>query len=381
MAKWVSNRSAERWNKTASIVEGGGAGWYRVPGKYRPPRKVGGDCEELSPGSYRGVCGATIAPGESGPVIVTGCDGDETLDAVNHSNCTFYLGDRITVNVDPCCNVHFTGCSCCEPPSCCAVQVCIGEESAIIAADSFHEFSITCGECEAAVLKVSTTCTDGVLSGSWELDCDDVITSGSIEQNWNDLCDAETDTTITGFIDVGECLITYQAANFSTPCPAADTPINLSCETCTGLVGAVVTVSGIVNGTWPGEPDCNTCSSLNKSYFLTVADDAVTNSGAVLDLRREEVFCNSSAGGFGPSDYRILIRAYIQCISLDTSYHGISNTARSGGLQYLSGIAATVVKASPGGCEGETYSNTRSDPSSTDVVCDYADATITVTWV
>jgi hypothetical protein len=42
MAGFVSRKSADRWNRTASIVEGGGAGWHHVPGLYRPPQGQGG---------------------------------------------------------------------------------------------------------------------------------------------------------------------------------------------------------------------------------------------------------------------------------------------------------------------------------------------------
>lgn len=44
MPKWVGNNSERRWNNAASIVEGGGAGWRKVPGIYREPRgAVGGE--------------------------------------------------------------------------------------------------------------------------------------------------------------------------------------------------------------------------------------------------------------------------------------------------------------------------------------------------
>jgi hypothetical protein len=42
MAKFVSDKSADRWNRTADIVSGGGAGNRFVRGPYRPPQGGGG---------------------------------------------------------------------------------------------------------------------------------------------------------------------------------------------------------------------------------------------------------------------------------------------------------------------------------------------------
>ena len=109
MAGYVSRKSAARWNNAARIVENNGAGNRFVPGMYRETRKI---CDDIQPGTYRAIAGATIEPGETGPIVITGCDGEVSIDAVNHSECIFYLGDRITASVDPCCVVHFTGCSC-----------------------------------------------------------------------------------------------------------------------------------------------------------------------------------------------------------------------------------------------------------------------------
>lgn len=42
MAKFVSEKSEQRWNRTADIVDGNGAGNRFVRGQYRPPQGGGG---------------------------------------------------------------------------------------------------------------------------------------------------------------------------------------------------------------------------------------------------------------------------------------------------------------------------------------------------
>jgi hypothetical protein len=42
MAGFVKRESAQRWNRAAGIVEGGGAGSHFVPQTYRPPQGGGG---------------------------------------------------------------------------------------------------------------------------------------------------------------------------------------------------------------------------------------------------------------------------------------------------------------------------------------------------
>lgn len=41
MAGFLKKSQQSRWNNAASIVEGGGAGWRRVPGVYRQPQSAG----------------------------------------------------------------------------------------------------------------------------------------------------------------------------------------------------------------------------------------------------------------------------------------------------------------------------------------------------
>lgn len=92
-------------------------------------------CDDLPPpGSYAATVGATIGPGATGPILITTCDLPITEDAINHSQCTFRLGDRVIATIDQCCTVLFTGCGTVEPVDCCDnyAAVCIGGVSRII---------------------------------------------------------------------------------------------------------------------------------------------------------------------------------------------------------------------------------------------------------
>jgi hypothetical protein len=248
MAGFVKRSSAQRWNRAAGIVEAAGAGSHFVRGIYRQPMRPGSVCEDLGdlqPGSYRGIAGATTAPGETGPVIVTGCDGDVTIDAVNHSGCTFYLGDLITANVDPCCVAHFTGCSCCgsEPtvPDCCerSIVICIAGERQILAVDGgTYTWDVSeCCDCEGATLEVTLTCEAGsgqgpgngpgpggnsTISAAWEYTCGESTSSGTVDIAT--LCNDDADVEILGELD-GICdgKLNDRWANFAEDCEPCET--------------------------------------------------------------------------------------------------------------------------------------------------------------
>jgi hypothetical protein len=139
---------------------------------------------DLAPGTYRGISGATTAPGETGPVIVTGCNGEVTIDAVNHSGCTFYLGDRISVHIDPCCVAHFDGCSAGEPTACeSSVYVCVGGDPQILAADggTYTWDMSTCCDCASAELDITLSCTGTTIEADWEYRCGGNTDSGTID--------------------------------------------------------------------------------------------------------------------------------------------------------------------------------------------------------
>jgi len=212
---------------------------------------------DLQPGSYRGIAGATTAPGETGPVIVTGCDGDVTIDAVNHSGCTFYLGDLITVNVDPCCVAHFTGCSCCgaedTPPACCerSIVICIAGERQILAVDGgTYTWDVSeCCDCEGATLGVSIACvTEGettTITATWTYNCGESESTGTI--NLLSLCNDDADVEILGELgDICDGSLNDRWANFVEDCEPCET-FTSPCEDC-DVVATLGTSFGFTAG-------------------------------------------------------------------------------------------------------------------------------------
>jgi hypothetical protein len=199
---------------------------------------TGGVCEELDlqPGSYRGIAGATTAPGETGPVIVTGCDGDVTIDAVNHSGCTFYLGDMITVNVDPCCVAHFTGCSCCgaedTPPACCdrSIVICIAGERQILTVNGgTYTWDVSeCCDCEGATLEVTITCEEDTITAAWEYSCGESTSSDTIDLSA--LCSDDDVEILSELGDICDGNLSDRWANFVEDCePCGETPECFCC--------------------------------------------------------------------------------------------------------------------------------------------------------
>lgn len=250
MAKYVSNKTAARWNRTSDVVEAAGAGNRFVSGLYRPPRG-GADavCEELdlSVGSYRATAGATIAPGETGPIQVNGGEdcAEVIVDAVNHSECTFYLGERITAHVDKCCTAWFTGCSCCggeqTPPDCCdrSIAICIGGELQIVSVNGgTASWDVSeCCDCEDATLEITIECDPGSGNGqgqgpgpggntdieaTWTYTCGESESTGTIDLS--SLCDDEADVEILDEID-GVCdgKLNTRFANFVEDCEPCET--------------------------------------------------------------------------------------------------------------------------------------------------------------
>jgi hypothetical protein len=249
-------------------------------------------CEEvcnLQPGIYRGIAGATIAPGETGPVIVTGCEDDVTIDAVNHSGCTFYLGDLITVNVDPCCVAHFTGCSCCgaeqEPPACCdrSYAICICGQNVIFPASGSVTIDVSdCCECDSATLTLTFTCEEteesATISGTWSITCDGDEDTGELDVDLSLLCDDENNVSIEGYIDSTLCFLPFTVSNYLTGCtegPGSDDGIPSGPDECfcwdCPRYGVLVEVTGVANNTGPGfNPSfsCTNCDEANGTYFL-----------------------------------------------------------------------------------------------------------------
>lgn len=212
----------------------------------------------LAPGSYRSTAGATIAPGETGPIQVSGGDDCATfiINAVNHSECTFYLGERITAHVDKCCTAWFTGCSCCgsepSPPDCCerSVAICIAGELKLVPVDggsASWDISACC-DCVGATLEIAITCTPGsgngpgegpgpggntTITATWTYTCGESVVSDTVDLS--SLCNDEADVEILGEIaGVCEDRLNARFANFVEACEPCDTYTSI-CESCTSV--------------------------------------------------------------------------------------------------------------------------------------------------
>ena len=323
MPGYVSRDSADRWNNAARIVAGGGAGSHFVKGKYRPPRGPNGGpepCEELGdlqPGSYRGIAGATTAPGETGPVIVTGCEDEVTIDAVNHSGCTFYLGDMITVNVDPCCAAHFTGCSCCgaedTPPACCdrSIVICIAGERQILAVNGgTYTWDVSeCCDCEGATLEVTLSCEESTITAAWEYTCGESTSSDTIDLSA--LCSDDDVEILSELGDICDGNLSDRWANFVEDCePCGETPECFCCFEFAGYdvdecdkseVPGFVDDIGLTNATVTRDP---VCDGLTTTVTLTYTNNTGSdqgNAGGGTEVMRIDLTSNVPTESVRPS--------------------------------------------------------------------------------
>jgi hypothetical protein len=161
-------------------------------------------CTDIQPGPYQAIAGATIAPDETGPILITTCDGTVTEQAINHTDCTFYMGNRITANVDPCCVIHFTGCNPGEPVDCCdkSIAICVNGKINIVKVDGgWAAWSRTydatcCSACDDGrswYLRVDLSCTVSTVTATWSLWCVadqyewEKIGEGTLD--WSAVCD------------------------------------------------------------------------------------------------------------------------------------------------------------------------------------------------
>jgi hypothetical protein len=276
-------------------------------------------CDTLKPGTYRAIAGATIEPGETGPIVITGCDGEVSVDAVNHSECTFYLGDRITASVDPCCVVHFTGCSCCgsahEPPACCdiSIAICIAGVSKILKVDGgTYTWTVAdCCDCTGATLAVTLSCSGSNIAVDWTYTCGESVTTGTIDLDA--LCNFDDDVEIVDQLSICSGSLSDRWANFVEECdPCTDPP---PCECCLDMT--TWTIDECDRSEVPGFVDDVGLTAVSSSV-----DPVCDGNTTVVTL----TFTNNSGGDYGggadPIDFVLtsnIVSDYPTCTAASNS--------------------------------------------------------------
>jgi len=295
MPKYVGPKSEARWNNAARFAEANGAGSRFVRGIYREPRRGVSACEDIQPGSYRAIAGATIAPGESGPILITTCDGTLVENAINQTDCTFYMGNRITANVDPCCVIHFTGCNPSEPVDCCdkSIAVCVNGQRNILKVDggwaawarSYDE--TCCSECEQGwYLRIDLSCAVDTVTATWELWCTapqglwTEIGSGTLD--WSGLCD-DPPVVFDDTLGVTDCDLQIVASpelfvDLCDPCDGSTPPVGCCDKTlwfCINNDSREMAVDG-GNETWDVSECCPDCSSATVRLQMTCSNGVIS---------------------------------------------------------------------------------------------------------
>jgi hypothetical protein len=185
-------------------------------------------CSDLEPGSYQAFAGATIAPGATGPILIETCDGTIVENAINQTDCTFYMGNRITANVSPCCVIHFTGCGPAESVACCdrMIAVCVNGDTRIIPVDGDRAWAAwawspsetccsACDENRSWYLRVDVGCSGSIVTAVWSLWCVreqyfwEMIGEGTID--WSGVCD-DPPVIIDDTLGVTDCDLQIVAA-------------------------------------------------------------------------------------------------------------------------------------------------------------------------
>jgi len=371
MPGYVSRESADRWNHAARIVAGGGAGSHFVKGKYRPPRGGVEPCEDIPPGSYPAVAGATIAAGEIGQILITRCDSTLILSAANHTNCTFYAGDLITAIVDDCCVVRFTGCKCdCTEPedNCCdkLLFICVDGNTYPVSMTNgrwvtfgfgtfnqdFSQFPVNpsdcCVECEpiegftayGSFLDIFLTCNENTITAVATYRCnyhkDGTFSEGNTfplkteTYNWSDLCGESPVSSITETFEYLGCsfdiVASFDLTTSCAPCGGAPpSPTGCCAQSLYFCINDDSRLMPVVGGdeTWDVSDccDCTTatvrlrtfCSNGSPSVQVTYTCDGVSSTN-VASLNE---FCTGSDFIFIPiSSFQCFIRVQVSVANL-----------------------------------------------------------------
>lgn len=263
------------------------------------------DCEDIQPGSYRATAGATIAPGATGLILVETCDGTQVIEnAINQTDCTFYNGNRITANVDPCCVIHFTGCGSSAPAACCdkSIAICVWGQTRIIPLDGgsaswgigLATANPTMGECEICdtlILTILVECVASVITASYVFRCFSPLigeTSGTLD--WSGLCTpVDYEDTIEVCQSPGVCcdVVISASSDLLSGC-------YLPCEECKTTVfnDSVTTFSGTVLNTKTATITNNSPSTGDTYQInITLGNSTANTYGGSLRIRHLGLNC------------------------------------------------------------------------------------------
>lgn len=334
------------------------------------------ECEGLPvPGPYRAICGASIAPGETGPVVYDGT----VYQAVNQSQCKVVIGDRVGFHVSPTCEAFFVPCVCDCERLCCerSVAICVCGQLFIVAVDG-GEIVVNldmCHDCEGATLTITMSCTGSTVSADWVYECGTDTDSGTIT-GLGVLCDDSEVITVNAFIDsaffptLATFSNTYGECSTPTTTPACWCPNeSVLCS----MFGVLFEVSGLtVNAPF----DCG-CADINGTYFASYPDDAVTNTCNQITLERQIVF-DCPSGGITT----LVLRWDMQCSANNLNLR-MTAVLSTGGVN-LPAIADTGIIAetlATFDCNG--YSLTDAGPAVVGITdrCDATGASVTGTII
>lgn len=263
--------------------------YQRFPGGRR--------CSDLQPGPYQAFVGETIAPGESGLILITTCDGTVTETAINQTDCTFYMGNRITANVSPCCVIHFTGCNPSEPVDCCdkSIAVCVNGQRNILKVDGgWAAWSRTydatccsaCDENRSWYLRVDLSCAVSTVTATWSLWCVggqtewEKIGEGTLD--WSAVCD-DPPEMIDDTLGVTGCDLQIVASpelfvDLCDPCDGSTPPIGC-CDKmlwfCINNDSREMAVDG-GEETWDVTECCPDCTSATVRLRLTCSNGIIS---------------------------------------------------------------------------------------------------------
>lgn len=231
-------------------------------------------CEDLQPGVYDAYAGQTILAGETGLILIE--SESKLVSAKNHTNCDFYVGERISAKVDNTCAVSFTGCSCCDSTDpndpglpCCGKYfvVCFNGESVLWFSGEAAAFSWTYLTTDDSPTEKCTICLgrDGQNYVTWSVQLELTCVSGVITARWGYWCNVwPPGQPLPGVEYPPAELIAEGTFNWSSLCdiPPAIKESKFTVEGCefTFYAGPADAVDGICEPFEQGPPSCCTGS-------------------------------------------------------------------------------------------------------------------------